>query len=1355
MDLENTDMKTMKTKSGLLFALGLFIASGASALPPDSVSVMDLVNQSQEAAARNQMKSALDLARQATELDAGYGGAWKQLGSILLQQKKYNQALEPLHTAATLDTNNTSILRELSTAQWMAGQTNAALDSLHTASLMEPLNAKLWRDLAADYQSAGRNEEALKTFKISLDLDPTDALSWRDMGWTLWSLNRHKEALAALDKAIMGGVTNRRATVIQVVAQLIEANQVDEALSSLARWEPKGKPLDIAIPLVESGRLLAAQPLLLQSWKMKENPPKTGLYLAYAQSLSGNHRDIDAYLAPFLETLTPQTDAQQVRLALNAVRNCAETFDTPALVLALDDKLGKPYRQDPRLTDILEKTAEGMLDRRNLQAASELYRRMLERDPNRSTWLVAFELDLRLNGSDSAERLLADVQSRATSVVVRAAAEGKIAEQQGRYKGAIVGYEKSLAADPEQPRLKQFLFEAYLKVGRVADARAVAEWMEQKIGEGNDSLRSYAAEMWMALDEPARALGWWQILHLASPGFSYYAIQEAAADYALCKPDEAIAILEEQIASAPSSQAYELLAEIQLAQDQYGKAVETAKAGLGSTPSPGLHRYYAENAEMADVITTGSLYSAQALLKNDPGYVQGSLLEGRHLQSLGMTNETVAFYRGLLRRNPDLFAALVALKNASSANHDFTQALQYSRTIIEARPWDVESQLRHAIALSEDERVRGSLQLLRRIVKRYQPRDMVPVLLYRLVSECPYPGRNNTAQLKEHLRRLQTEGYQLVTPEQIHYPLTNSQAVVILEDANQAVLEVADQVLKDIGGRAVYAGDQGLLTRPIPGKPDPAYLKKLAASGRWLIASSGPENNLRQKISKEGVLGNPFTHPIFKGRRMETDEAFPQRLEKDFGTAAASVATAPEKILVYPYGDYGQISLDTRRDYCLIYNQVVSHHFDKAICYDDNGFLNPKFDPLRIPARVVPAQWNGDRLAEYLHRENPAVQCQAELAKLLYWNRQHEEANYWFQRALAAGADPKEITFNWGANAYQQGDQPVALRQLRTARELDPSSAKVAETLKNAENRKRVDLTLGGRYWEDNEGRSFEQGFVQADGYARDYLQLGGFANYNRWRTDSPNATNTAEGPLLPAATNSPAVGPVEERGLRLGVDALWYLYPQIWLEGQLWQLQMESDLPDLVGGQASLHLPNRWLGGYAELQISREEIETVEALRAKIYADYYELVTYSRLFDKIDVFANGQLTDRTDGNQTWLLYGRLVYRLKEWPYLGAGYLFRFGDSDFDPLEYWAPEKLEQHQLYGTLRGTWHRVDFFLTGEAGYSREKLTEWQFIWGGNVRLEWMPFRRLSLAVEGNYQESATYDRTTATAEAAVRF
>ena len=1329
-------MKTTQTNWKLaVVLLGLFVAAGARAAPPEPTSVLDLVNRSQDAAARDELDAALDLARQATAQDAGYAAGWRQLGAVQLRQRDHAAAAESLAVARSLDPRNASLLRDLSTAQWQIGQTNAAIETLDAACRLDPDKPAAWRDLAAWHQAAGQAEAALASYQKAVELDPKNANAWRDLGWLLWSFDRRDEAISAFDSAVRNGLKTRRELAIQIVAQLIEANRTDQALATLAQWEPEASALDFALPLVAKGRLLAAKPLLLKAWE-QDPAPLTGLYLAQVASQSGGAKQVPAYLAPFIDSIAAKTDPDQIQIALKTLGQVAETLDAPDAVLALLgklDKLDKAYRRDPALLDLLEKSAGRMRYRRQEAAAGNLYRRLLERDPDRKVWIDAVELEQKLNGDGPADKLLAFLQDKATSIVVRAGAEGWSAQRKGRPAAAIAAFEKSLAADPEQPRVRRLLFDCYLKAGRLADARAAAEWMEAQIAAGQDALRPAAAEMWTALGEPDRAADWWQLLRLAAPGVSYYALEEAAAHYLACRPDDAIAVLEELIASAPSPQAYEALVEIHVALGHPEKAAEVAQAGLAVAPSPGLFRAFAENAEAAGLVAGDSVAAARKLLEADPGHLQGTLLVARQLQALGQTDEAVAFQENLLERNPDFFSALVALKNAASAERDFDQALRYSETIVADRPWDVESQLRHAIALSEAEHVRASLQLLRKTVRRDEPQDLVPVLVYRYVVDCPYPGRNNVAQLESHLRRLAAEGYRLATPEQLAWPLAQPHAVVVLEDADLTVLQAVDAVLAELGGRAVYAGHRGILARAIPGKPAPDDLRRLVDSGRWLIASAGPENDRRQSVAADGRRGNPFTHPIVKNGRVETDAAFRKRLETEFAASADVLGEAPDKLLLYPYGDYGQASLDTSREYRDVYRDVVADVFDQAIFFDDGGFLAPDHDPLRIPARVVPAAWDADRLAEHLRQQNPGVRAQLELAKLLYWNRQHEEANYWFGRALAAGADPKAIAFNHGANALQQGDLPVALDQLRQARELDPDSPKVEQALANAVDRKRLTLEVGGRYWEDNEDRSYEQYSAQGGGYVQDYLRLGGFADANRWQTD----------------------GLGDERGTRIGAEARWHLYPQIWLEGQLWQLQFDGDLDDLVGGDLRLHLPNRWLGGYAELRYGRQEIETVEALRAEISADVYELATYSRLFDKVDLFANAQQIDRSDENETWLVFGRAVYRFQEWPYLGAGYLFRFGDSDSDPDEYWAPEELEQHQFYANWRGSWRTLGWSLSGQAGYSRELDVDWQFIWGGNARLDWTLARRLTLRLEGIYQESATYERTTVSASALFRF
>ena len=87
------------------------------------------------------------------------------------------------------------------------------------------------------------------------------------------------------------------------------------------------------------------------------------------------------------------------------------------------------------------------------------------------------------------------------------------------------------------------------------------------------------------------------------------------------------------------------------------------------------------------------------------------------------------------------------------------------------------------------------------------------------------------------------------------------------------------------GSRASSAGG-------LPGNRPPGQLKKLARSGRWQIASSGPGVKRREPLANR-LKGNPYTHPIYTNDRMETKRPFAKRLNRTF--AGGGRASLPEE----------------------------------------------------------------------------------------------------------------------------------------------------------------------------------------------------------------------------------------------------------------------------------------------------------------------------------------------------------------------------------------------------------------------------------------------------------------------------
>jgi len=579
-------------------------------------------------------------------------------------------------------------------------------------------------------------------------------------------------------------------------------------------------------------------------------------------------------------------------------------------------------------------------------------------------------------------------------------------------------------------------------------------------------------------------------------------------------------------------------------------------------------------------------------------------------------------------------------------------------------------------------------------------------------------------QISRHIRHLSDLGFVFVnafsqlseTPEERH-------VMLILIDPEPDVIEALDPILQQYNSRVVYAGNAAVPVLTLSGQPIPERLSPILASGRWQLASGGPSDFSRHSVNNSGVLGNPLTHPLITDQSEETATEFAERLDQELATASQTLKENNERILVYPSGDFGQRSLDFLPDHLDVLHSAVSHHFTHAICFDSCGFYLPSSDtdPLRIPARIVPPDWDENELLTYLTLEHPLTRSWLELARVLCWNGQYEAAHKAFIEAEKAGADPIELNFNHGMNAYWQGDLPTAKTKLQAAQMLDPEAERIRLALARLDDRRRPQVTAYIAGWKDNEDRDHYRYGGYGNMFISERIRLGVAADRDRWKTD----------------------GLGSEYGTRLGVQGLAFLAPQVWLTGSIWQLDMDN-LDNHWGGDAMLRVPNPLLSGFLGFGVSREEIETVEALRANIDAETYTLRTYTRLIDVFDLYADLKQITRSDGNDTSMLDGRLLYRLQEWPYIGVGWRFRIADSDRDPPEYWAPEQLQQHQLHITVRGAWKRLSGFVSAEAGYADERDTDWRFVWGARSQGNLTLTERLDLTDQIGWSESPDYER-----------
>jgi len=1197
------------------------------------------------------------------------------------------------------------------------GDLRAAATVLEEWRDREPSRAvNLLADTYAQWAASVAPTDAVYPLESLVALQPDRVSAWRDLGWTYWTLGRRDDALIAWTRAVQGNLPEQRELSLQVVARLIEDGQTDLALSTYREWRPKESLGTLGEALLHRNRQIAARPVLLAAWDAGDHSPATGLYLAYTEAVGGRCVDLAQRLAPALDrglrTLGP---AETDRL-FDALDACSDDPGTDPLVRKVTAAASDIPALTARVASLLGRSAAARAASRDLADAFGLFERSLKGNPDQPLiWLRAARLGNELGRRNDVESMLSEVARRAKSGAVRDGVNGYLASTQGDRETAVRLFRLSLSENPDQPDLRMALFNDLLALERYGDAREEAQWFAQRWALGDTGIRSQLAQIRAELGEHPQALKLWRELRLAYPESSYYGLETARALFTMCRADEANDVLREMVAARPNPRAYELLAEIAQAQGFPQQALDWTTAGVTIGETRGLLRMRAEAAEAGTMPEVAREASARLLAK-DPANVPIARAYGRALLALGKSQAATDYYRGLVQRNPQFLPGLTHLRDLAAAHGDLPDAVDFATRIVAQRPGDGSAIRRQATTRAEAAHFLPALAAMRTEAE-LAPDSQVPVLLYRDVTSCDYPGRNTARQVAEHVEALAHAGLDLVGADTLAGPSTSAKprVIVVVVNAEEDTIAPIDAALARVHGRAVYAAD-GAHRAGLSG-----VLGRMTASGRWEIASAGPADTRRVQVDSTGRLGNPLTHRLVRAGVAESPAETASRLDAALSRAAANLPAGKPRVLVYPGGDYGQLSLDTTDAAIADLHTAVARHFDLAIAQDTAGFARPDGDPLRVPALDVPANWDAQTLETWITRHRPATEAALQLAKILSWHGQHVAAESWYRRASELGADPVEISYQSGVNAEYAGDLPTALHRLRAASALAPESPRIATALERAEDRKHPVLKGQAVSWRDSDDRKYRSVGLEGATYISDSLRVLLFSDRNRWQRK----------------------GLGEEDGTRLGAGLRWHFAEGRWLDARAWRMDLD-DLDGKSGWQFGLHLPLALPDGTLDLSAGRDPIDTVEAVRAGIMADTLQARSYLRIADAWDLFADLGYIDRTDHNKTWQLSGRLLRRLREAPLVELGYRFRFGDSDRDPPEYWAPLGLQQHQLYGAWNGELGPLAWSLSAEAGYADEKDTDWRFVWGGRARVDYRLSPSLSVGGQLNRLETPNYTR-----------
>ena len=157
--------------------------------------------------------------------------------------------------------------------------------------------------------------------------------------------------------------------------------------------------------------------------------------------------------------------------------------------------------------DVYVKAADELRAVRDYERAYDLLEVVLVHDPDRvNSWQAIWELARNTGREEKAKVLLADVLKRSSLPPVREGIEGFFAESRGDLPSAIGHYNKSLAAVPDQPDVRYFLFNDLIALKRYHEARIQSDWFANQVASGNTTVKAYMANSLSSLGRTDEAL---------------------------------------------------------------------------------------------------------------------------------------------------------------------------------------------------------------------------------------------------------------------------------------------------------------------------------------------------------------------------------------------------------------------------------------------------------------------------------------------------------------------------------------------------------------------------------------------------------------------------------------------------------------------------------------------------------------------------------------------------------------------------------------------------------------------------------------------------------------------------------
>lgn len=259
----------------------------------------------------------------------------------------------------------------------------------------------------------------------------------------------------------------------------------------------------------------------------------------------------------------------------------------------------------------------------------------------------------------------------------------------------------------------------------------------------------------------------------------------------------------------------------------------------------------------------------------------------------------------------------------------------------------------------------------------------VPVLLYHGVVEKP-DGENVTLdQFRQEVFTLKEAGYQTVSLRDFYEfvqgkkELPDKSFLLTFDDGRKDSYYPVDPILKALDFKAVMF----VITKYSLGDIEHNYylskteLQKMTDSGRWEIQAHAKEgHDYTYKVDQDGTQGHYYSNKLWLDdqNRVETNEEYIERINADVLAAKEDIESnlGVEVIsFAYPFGDYGQSSINFPESESIVHNVVTSLYpisFYQVWAGQTFSLNYPENRPSLIKRIEVKPNWKPEELLKVL-----------------------------------------------------------------------------------------------------------------------------------------------------------------------------------------------------------------------------------------------------------------------------------------------------------------------------------------------------------------------------------------------------